>query len=293
MQAKPIRPRDRVGACCLGVGNHGSGVDGLPAVRLTLLVATSVERSPPGAGQTSSSSTPGRRPDGQPGHDRRTRVLVPNERVAMVVLVKPERCFPCQHPLSGDDAYPQLPEVAEIPPITTVVTKWQSYRLVCPPCGEIIRAEVPPGIPPANSAHGSRRSSPCAPGCITCRSVPPTVMDDFFGISLGLGTIAHPEHATAHALAALVAEAWADVQAQALAYADATVWREGPHPAWQWTVIAARVTYSRSGYRAVASGPGVVGRAVLWVVGDRSVARLYPVSHVATAAALVPSAAGQ
>src|SRR5262244_263811 len=43
-----------------------------------------------------------RRRGGQPGHPGHTRLLIPVEDVAEVVVIKPEQCAHCQGPLSGD-----------------------------------------------------------------------------------------------------------------------------------------------------------------------------------------------
>ena len=69
-----------------------------------------------------------------------------------------------------------------------------------------------------------------------------SVMEDLFGRSMGLGTVANLEPATTPALAAPVAEARAYVQAQPAAYLDETGWREGPQRAWLWTAVTAWAT---------------------------------------------------
>ena len=50
-------------------------------------------------------------------------------------------------PLQGEDPQPQRHQVTEIPPVKPVVTEYQLHQLVCPACGEVTRAEVPPGVP--------------------------------------------------------------------------------------------------------------------------------------------------
>jgi hypothetical protein len=63
-------------------------------------------------------------------------------------------------------------------------------------------------------------------------------MDNLFGVSLGLGTIANLEQTTTQ----VVAEARTSVPIQPVAYADETGWREEQHRAWLWTVVADWVT---------------------------------------------------
>jgi transposase len=72
---------------------------------------------------------------------------MPVEAVDVVIAVKPEPCRPCQYPLQAEEAQPQRQQVTEIPPVTPVVTAYEWHQLVCPACGEVPRAEWPPGVP--------------------------------------------------------------------------------------------------------------------------------------------------
>ena len=69
-----------------------------------------------------------------------------------------------------------------------------------------------------------------------------TVLEDLFGVSMGLGTVANLEQAMVQALVEPVAEARAYVQAQPAAYLEETGWREGRQRAWLWTAVTAGVT---------------------------------------------------
>jgi len=69
-----------------------------------------------------------------------------------------------------------------------------------------------------------------------------TVLADLFGVSMGLGTVANLEQATAQVLAEPVAAARAYVQAQPTAYLDETGWREKQQRAWLWAAVTAGVT---------------------------------------------------
>jgi len=78
------------------------------------------------------------------------------------------------------------------------------------------------------------------------------LLEDLFGVSMGLGTVATLEHATVQAVAEPVAAARAYVQAQPAAHLDETGWREGQPRAWLWTMVTTWVTVfvvrrSRSG----------------------------------------------
>jgi transposase len=68
------------------------------------------------------------------------------------------------------------------------------------------------------------------------------VLEDLFGLPLGLGTSANLEQATVQAVAEPVTEARASVQQQPAPYPDETGWREGRQRAWLWTAVTVWVT---------------------------------------------------
>jgi transposase len=214
----------------------------------------------------------GRRPGGQPGHKGHTRGVVPVEAVDVVCPVKPERCRRCQHPLSGEDPHPQRHQVTDILPVQPVVTEYQLQQLVCPMCGEVTQAELPRGVP--TGGFGPRVqaiTALCTGAYHLSKRTTQDLMKDLFGVSMGLGTVANLEHATAQAVAEPVAEARAYVQAQPAAYLDETGWREGQQRAWLWTAVTTWVTVfvvrrSRSGQVA----QELVGERFWgWLVTDR------------------------
>ena len=185
----------------------------------------------------------GRRPGGQLGHEGQTRALLPVEEVDVVIPVKPERCPRCQHLLPGEDPQPQRHQVTEIPPRKPAVTEYQLHRLVCPICGAVTRAELPAGVPVGGFGPRVQAITALCTGAYhLSKRATQGVLEDLFGVSMGLGTIANLEQATAQVLAAPVAEALAYVQAQPSAYLDETGWRERRQRAWLWAAVTAGVT---------------------------------------------------
>jgi transposase len=214
----------------------------------------------------------GRRPGGQAGHEGHARALVPVEEVDVVVPVKPERCRRCQHPLQGADLQPQRHQVTEIPPVKPVVTEYQLHQLVCPACGEATRAALPPGVPMGGFGPRLQATTAlCTGGYHLSKRTTQALLEDFFGVAIGLGTIAHLAQATTQAVATPVAEARAYVQTQPAAYADETGWRQGHQRAWLWTVVTAWVTV----FVVRRSRSGQVAQELLgerfwgWLVTDR------------------------
>jgi transposase len=195
----------------------------------------------------------GRRPGGQPGHEGQTRALLPVEEVDIVIPVKPTQCVHCQQPLQGEDPQPQRHQVTELPPAKPVVTEYQLHRLVCPACGELTRAQLPPGVPPGGFGPRVQAIAALCTGAYhLSRRTTQSLLEDLFQVSMSLGTLVNLEQATVQAVAAPIAEARRYVQEQPVAHLDETGWREGPHRAWLWTAVTAGVTVfvvrlSRSG----------------------------------------------
>jgi transposase len=227
---------------------------------------------PQASGKRSRQEPSGRRPGGQPGHEGHTRALVPVDEVDMVVPIKPAQCHHCQHPLPGEDPHPQRQQVTEIPPVKPIVTAYQLHRLVCPACGEATRAELPLGVPPGG--FGPRLQATmarCTGAYHLSKRTTQDLLEAFFGVALGLGSIANLEQATTQAVAQPVAEARASVQTQPTAYADETGWREGQQRAWLWTAVTEWVTVFvvRRSRRAKVAQELLGERFWGWLVTDR------------------------
>lgn len=145
--------------------------------------------APPQAlGQRLRRKPSGRRPGGQPGHEGHTRALLPVEAVEVIIPVKPERCPRCQHPLRGEDPRPQRQQVTEIPPIKPVVTEYLLHRLVCPACGEAVRAELPAGVTGGGfGPRGPAVTALCTGASHLSKRTTQAVLAYLFGVSLGWG----------------------------------------------------------------------------------------------------------
>ena len=214
----------------------------------------------------------GRRPGGQPGHEGQTRALVPVEEVNVVIPVKPERCRRCQRPLQGEDPQPQRHQVTEIPPVKPVITEYQVQRVVCPACGEATRAAWPAGVPPGGFGPRVQAiTARCTGAYHLSKRTTQSVLQDLFGVALGVGTISKLEHATVQAVAEPVAEARASVPVQPTAYVEATGWREGQQRAWLWTAGTAygTVVVVRRSRRAKVAQELLGAPFWGWLVTDR------------------------
>lgn len=192
----------------------------------------------------------GKRPGGQPGHEKHERALVALEQVSRVVEVVAERCSQCQHPLSGPPQALERYQVTEIEPIVTQVTEYQCHTLKCPQCGERTTAELPVE---AQSAFGERL------GALVCllmgmyrlsqRQVQ-SLLEQVLGVDLSLGMVSKLSLEMSQALEQPMRQAEAFIREQEALNADETGWREGIRQhhavrAWLWVFAALQVVVFR------------------------------------------------
>jgi len=197
---------------------------------------------PPGTPKRSRPSS-GRRPGGQWGHAGVSRELKPLAEVKEVIPVKPERCAHCDQELEGEDPDPQRHQVTEIPPLVAETVEYQLHTLRCPGCGTETCAELPVGV--AKGAFGSRVQAMVAAMSghyhLSKRQIE-ELLEDFFGVELGLGSVWALEQATSEVLKEPVEEAHGAVREQDGANLDETGWREGTKRGWLWVAVTAAAT---------------------------------------------------
>jgi len=125
----------------------------------------------------------------------------------VVIPVKPERCSRCQPALLGEDPQSQRHQVTEIPPVRPVVTEYALHRLVCPVCGAATQAEWPSGVPAGGVGTQVQAMTLLWTGAYHLSTqTTQGVLEDLFGVSMGLGTVANLGQAAARVLAEPVAE---------------------------------------------------------------------------------------
>lgn len=192
---------------------------------------------PPGAPKRQRVPT-GRLRGGQPGHEGTSRPLKPVEQVKAVISVKPEKCQQCGHRLSGEDPAPRRHQVTEIPRVVAETTEYQLHTLECPECRTRTSAELSAGVP--SGAFGPRVQALVAVLSgqyhLSKRQIE-ELLDDFFGVELGLGTVSALEQATSTVLEEPVVEVQAAVKEQPVVNVDETGWQEGNGRAWLWVVV--------------------------------------------------------
>ena len=130
----------------------------------------------------------------QSGHEGAGRSLAPEDQVDEFVDHYPDRCRGCGHQFSDEERLasrrPGRRQVAELPPITVLLTEHRAHRLRCPCCKRRTAAELPVEI--AASAFGPRLQA--AVVTLTARNRVSRrgmseLAGDLFGIRLSVGSV--------------------------------------------------------------------------------------------------------
>jgi hypothetical protein len=136
-----------------------------------------------------------RKPGGQPGHQGRTRELVPPERVSKFVELYPDECRACgqQLPPSGkgiiESGDPRRHQVIEIPEIEPEITEYRLHSVICPDsdCEHATTATLPKEI---EDGFGPRLVAWIAYMTVVCRMPRRMVqrfLEEALGINISLG----------------------------------------------------------------------------------------------------------
>jgi transposase len=185
----------------------------------------------------------GKRPGGQPGHNKHERALVPPERLDETVVLKPDACRRCGKRLGGSDPAPLRHQVWELPEIKPLITEYQRHRLVCECCGVSTCAALPRGVPEHQSgprlvafvallmAHfrqSKRRVS------LFCESVLNTPCSPGLVVKLQNRATAALRPHYEHLAAALPLQPALNI--------DESPTKEAAHKSWLWTFVAPEFT---------------------------------------------------
>lgn len=210
--------------------------------------STPPSADPPGAPKPVVKTPTGRKPGGQPGHPGHHRHRLPPERVKIVVPYLPTVCAHCQAPLPAEpgpgDPEPSWHQVAELPELAAVITEHQGHARICPGCGYLNRAAIPPEI----RAHviGPRLAAVVSYFSgrhhIGRRGVE-EVVETVFEVPTSLGSVFSLEAETSAALARPYQEAQAAVRDAPVKNTDETGWSERGQKRWLWGVATATVAF--------------------------------------------------
>ena len=188
----------------------------------------------------------GRRPGGQPGHEKFTRQLVPPDRVNRHVDCIPDQCERCSKRLRGRDPEPQLHQVFHLPEVRPLVDQYALHALRCPDreCGHVTVGKLPDGVPRGAFAPSVIATVALLLGvCRLGRRTVQAVLADLFNLPMSLGGVVGCQQLASAALQSPVEEAKQAASRAAFKHCDETSWREGAKRAkvWLWVMVTKRL----------------------------------------------------
>lgn len=189
---------------------------------------------------------------GQPGHEGKTRQMVPGGRVDERRRYLPERCG-CGHVFCGSEqpvGDPVVHQQYELPAVRPLVFEHERVRLAFPGCGRASLAQLPGG---ELSGYGPRLEAHVAlmAGVFRLsRDQVRQIVVEVFGVPACTGTI----DATLMRVSRVLADPWRELQravAQAdVVHMDETSWRLAGAQQWLWVAASALVACYRIDPRA-------------------------------------------
>jgi transposase len=181
----------------------------------------------------------GRKPGGQPGHPPHLKRRLPPELVTTTIPHIPKTCEHCQAALpkiaGPNDPEPTWHQVAELPPVLATITEHQGHARTCPCCGEVTRAAIPAEVlaysvgPHLTGVIGYLTGDQG----LSKRGVE-EVVEQVFGVPIGLGTVSNLEQEISAALAVAHTEATDAVRDAPVKNLDETGWKQNGQKRWLW-----------------------------------------------------------
>jgi transposase len=185
----------------------------------------------------------GRRPGGQPGHDKHERELLPPERVDRFHDHRPKRCSGCGGGLDGaSEALVRRHQVVELPPVRALVHEHRVYRMTCGQCGQQCAATLPWEL---RGGFGPRLQAVVAllvGRFRLSRRETALLFEEVFDVEMSVGSVDNICAKTAQVLRAPVAEVAAAIPQALVANADETGFKCAGVKGWLWCVVIAGAT---------------------------------------------------
>ena len=189
-----------------------------------------------------------RKPGGQPGHPGSGRELLPIEQVDEVVEHLPERCRRCERSLADRPARGPIGrhQVAELAEIAVTMTEHRFARRLCPVCGALTRAELPPAVP--RERFGPRLQgavATLAAGFRLSRRQAVDLCRELFGLQIAVGTVDAIVGRQGAALREPQERLRDAVRGSAVACVDETGWKQAGEKRFLWGAFSDRAAVIR------------------------------------------------
>ena len=201
-----------------------------------------------------------RKRGGQRGHRRSVRELVPVERCAEVVVLRPEECRRCGAGLSGDDPEPLRRQVWDLPPIEPVVVEHQLHRRTCG-CGAVTGAALPAGVP--NGMFGIRLlafSAMLTGHFRQSKRRAALFLTDLLNMPCSPAATVKMQNRVAAALEQPYEQLKARLPSESHLFMDESPTKEANQKAWLWTAVASSfAVFAIFARRAATALPALIG----------------------------------
>jgi transposase len=179
----------------------------------------------------------GRKRGGQPGHDGKTRDLLPEAEVDSVVDSDPEWCERCTESLAEQPRLDAaIRQVCETPEFKAFIQQFNLWVKRCPKCGHLNRGQMPAGA--AKGAFGPRIQARI--GILTgryrmTRREVVSLSKAMFGVRISLGSVQACCKAVSEAVADTTEAIHIEVKQSSAVHADETGFgRCGKDRMWLW-----------------------------------------------------------
>jgi transposase len=180
---------------------------------------------------------------GQPGHEGKTRELVPKEDVDEFVDCTPDKHCECGGHVLLDKENPERHQKLELPEVAVLVLEYLIYSGVCLTCGKIHRGKLPGGVPSGMLCPRAMATVSVLSGKyhLSKRSIE-EILSDLFGLDICLGTVSNTEARVSDVLEDPVEEAKEFVKEQGVVHADETGHKVAGKKAWMWVAVTSYVS---------------------------------------------------
>ncbi|HEY4829145.1 MAG TPA: IS66 family transposase [Solirubrobacteraceae bacterium] len=189
-----------------------------------------------------------RQAGGQEGHPGAGRELKPEDQIDEIVDHYPQACGGCGHRFDGEQRRPGgrfgRHQVAELPPISVVVTEHRTHQLRCRHCRSRTSARLPDGV--GGSVFGPRLQAAIvtltARHRISRRGIC-ELARDLFGVTLSTGSVDAVCQRASEALAGPHCHLQDWVLDQVAVHVDETGWRTRGEGRALWTATTPGATF--------------------------------------------------
>jgi transposase len=198
---------------------------------------------------------------GQKGHRRAVRELVPVERCAEVIALRPENCRRCGEGLVGRDPEPIRHQVWELPEIEPLIVEYQRHRLTCCDCGTTTCAALPSGVPTGQFGARLLAFTGLLMGHFRqSKRRAALFLSDLLNMPCCPATTVKMQNRVAEALEKPYEELKAQLGTEPQLFMDETPTKQANQKAWLWTAVAATyAVFAIFASRAATALPKLLG----------------------------------